>query len=121
MSKALIKVVATLVSGHGSIGSVKLTTTVARGIQPLKSKQTPSEFIRQFMIERGVQTFSIMRRADNSWAISPIIDLTGKEKTILTYHFVEFDPEDLGYHAKDLSPMELDRDLPIVKKHIAHG
>jgi hypothetical protein len=105
--KSLVKVVATIITG--SVSS-RMTTEVARGIQPLKRGQTMMDFISLFLKERGITTYGLHQRDEKSWATSPIMSLNEEPKKVVTYNFLEFGASDLGYYAKDLSVLELTRD-----------
>jgi len=115
-NKRLIKVVATIITGNGFIGRGHLKTTMARGIQPLKRGVTVQDFIHQFMTERGVTTYTLHQRTEDTWATSPIMHLNEEPKVVITYHFVSFMSQDIGFHAKDLSDDELERDMKHLKK-----
>lgn len=113
--KMLVKVVATLIlEGVGG----RLNTTMSRGITPLKRGVTVPEFIATFMAERLVTTYSLHQRSENSWTTSPIMSLNEEPKQVVTYHFVELPASDIGFHAKDLTAEELERDMKHLKKII---
>jgi hypothetical protein len=116
--KRLVKVVATIITGSGFIGRGHLKTTLARGISALKRGDTVPGFISKFMGERGVSTYTLHQRGEDTWATSPIMALNQEPKVVITYHFVEFLSQDIGFHAKDLSQSELDRDMKQLKKVI---
>lgn len=111
--RQLIKVVGTSITG---VDGGRLETTTARGIVPLKRGQTLMDFIHHFLAVRGVTTYSLNQRGDGSWVTSPMMYLTESPKRVLTFHFLQFDLDDLGYHAKDLTASELERDMkPLMK------
>lgn len=111
--RQLIKVVGTSITG---VDGGRMETTTARGIIPLKRGQTILDFIGQFLNDRGVTTYSLYQRGDGTWATSPMMYLTDFPKRVLTFHFLQFDLDDLGYHAKDLTAAELERDMkPLTK------
>jgi hypothetical protein len=112
-----VKVVATLI--REGIGG-RMTASTARGISPLKRGQTILDFISAFMAERQVTTYQLNQRTEDTWATSPIMSLNVEPKQVVTYHFVQFPASELGYNAKDLTAIELDRDMKHLKK-IIHG
>lgn len=116
--KKLVKVVATIITGNGFIGRGNLKTTMARGIQPLKRSVTMFDFVQGFMTERGVSTYTLHQRSDTTWATSPIMALNQDPQVVITYNFVLFMSQDIGYHAKDLKDFELERDMKKLKKVI---
>lgn len=117
-NKKLVKVVATIITGNGSLGRGSLKTTMARGISQLKRGVSMADFIKDFMNERGVTTFTLHQRSEQTWATSPIMALNEEPKLVITYHFVQFLSQDIGFHAKDLSDEELERDMKKLKKVI---
>lgn len=118
-NKNLVKVVATIITGSGS-GRGRLKTVMARGIQPLKRGVPMFDFINEFMSGRGITTYTLHQRSEDTWATSPIMALNQEPKLVLTYHFVSFLSQDLPFHAKDLSDDELERDMKNLKK-IVYG
>lgn len=115
-NKRLIKTVATIITGNGFIGRGGLKTKIVRQIQPLKRGVTVQDFIHTFMTERDVTTYTLQQRSEDTWATSPIMHLNEEPKFVITYHFVSFLSQDIGYHAKDLSDDELERDMKHLKK-----
>jgi hypothetical protein len=114
-NKQLVKVVGTIMTGaEGN----RLTTEMARGISPLKHRQTMLDFISRFLVQRGITSYAVNQRSEKTWATSPIMNLQSEPKTVVTYHFIEFPLNELGYHAKDLSEIELDRDMKLLKRLI---
>lgn len=116
--KKLIKVVATIITGDGSIGRHNLKTTMARGISQLKRGVSVFEFIKEFMADRGVTTYTLHQRSEDTWATSPIMALNQEPKVVITYNFVTFLSEEIPFHAKDLSEEEFERDMKKLKKVI---
>jgi len=116
--KKLVKVVATFITGNGFTGRGTLKTTISRGIQQLKRGVSMTDFIGAFMAERGVSTYTLHQRSPETWATSPIMALNQDPQVIITYHFVQFMSQDIGFHAKDLSDDELERDMKTLRKVI---
>ena len=110
--RTLIKVVATIMEGN-NIGRLK--TRMARGIVPLKRGVSLFDYISAFLMERGI-TATLYQRTENSWATSPVMHLNIEPKIVITYHFLTFPVEDVGYYAKDLSKDELARDMKAIQK-----
>lgn len=108
-----IKVVAGLL--EGADGS-RLESQISRGILPLKRGQSVLDFVTEFLANRGISSFSLHQRGEDTWATSPIMFLDKSPKQVLTFSFIVFSQEDLGYHAKDLTPEELERDMKIIQK-----
>lgn len=117
-NKKLMKVVATIITGTGFIGQGKLKTSLARGISQLKRGVTTFDFIKKFMNERGVTTYTLHQRSEDTWATSPIMHLNEEPKLVITYHFTLFMSQDIGFYAKDLKDDELERDMKILRKII---
>lgn len=114
--RQFIKVIANLI--EGTEGS-RLETSVVRGITPLKRGQAMLDFVTSFLNERGITTFALHQRSEDTWATSPIMFLNQEPRCVYTFSFILFPQEDLGYHAKDLSPAELDRDMKVIQKIIS--
>lgn len=114
-NKNLVKVVGTVMAG---IEGGRLVTQMGRGILALKRGQTLFDFISGFLSERDIKTYALHQRAEKAWSTSPIMSLNEEPRMVITYHFVEFPADDLGYHAKDLTAAELDRDLKQLSKVI---
>lgn len=112
--KNLIKVIATSIAGP----STKLETSVARGITALKRGQSILDFVTTFMKERDIVHFTLHQREEHSWATSPIMFLNQEPKLVLVFNFLEFPASDLGFYAKDLEPLELERDMKKLAKVI---
>lgn len=110
-----IKVVATCISGNE--GS-RLETETSRGIAVLKRGQTVLDFVTSFMEDRGISHFTINQRSEETWAASPIMFLGHGPKKVLLFSFTTFKADELGFHAKDLSKQELERDLKHLRKVI---
>lgn len=115
--QTLIKVIGTVMKGADS---GRMITEMARGISPLKRGQTMFDFISTFLTERSITTYALHQRAENAWATSPIMSLNVEPKLVVTYHFIEFPKTDIGYHAKDLTTEELNRDMKQLKR-IVYG
>jgi len=113
--RQLIKVVGTSITG---MDGGRMDTTSSRGITLLKRGQNLMAFVQEFLNARGITSYSLHQRGDGSWATSPMMFLNQNPKRVLTYHFLQFDFDDLGYHAKDLSAKELERDIKPLQKLI---
>jgi hypothetical protein len=111
--KMLVKVVASVMQEVDG----RLLQSTARGISPLKRGATMSDFIFSFLEERHVNTYSLNQRSDDSWATSPIT-MSEEPRIIVTYHFVRFPASEVGFNAKDLTALELERDMKQMKKFI---
>lgn len=93
-----------------------MQTTVARGIALLKRGEKVMDFVHHFLTTRGITHYTLNQRADGGWATSPMMFLNHNPMTVLTFHFLQFDFDDIGFHAKDLSAEELERDIkPLTK------
>lgn len=114
-NKRLVKVTATTITGEG-FGHGRMRTEIVRGIAHLKRGQTLFDYIGEFLNERGFTTYTLNQRDENSWATTPILSLAAEPKEVLSYHFIEFLSEELGFHAKDLTAEELWRDMKTLKK-----
>jgi hypothetical protein len=112
--KILIKVIASVIVEVAG----RMRATTARGISPLKRGETMSDFISSFMEEREVTTYSVHQRSEDTWATSPIMSLNEEPKSVITYHFVQFPASEIGFNAKDLAALELERDMKHLKKII---
>jgi len=116
--KKLVKVIATIITGNAVLGRGSMKTTMARGISQLKRGVTMFEFIKSFMVERGVTTYTLHQRTEDTWATSPIMHLNEEPKLVITYHFVSFLSQNIGFYAKDLTDEELERDMKKLRKVI---
>lgn len=76
-----------------------------------------NQFITTFMLEREVTTYSLHQRSEDTWVTEPIT-ISEEPKAVVTYHFVQFPANELGFNAKDLSAIELERDMKHLKKII---
>lgn len=115
--KMLVKVVATLILEN--VGG-RMSSSTARGISPLKRGQGITDFISSFMIEREVPNYQLHQRSEDTWVTSPIMSLNTDPKHVMTYHFIQFPASEMGFNAKDLTSVELERDMKHLKK-IIHG
>lgn len=113
--RQLIKVVGTSITG---MEGGRMETTTARGIALLKRGQNLMDFAQGFLMARGITHYTLNQRGDGSWATSPMMFLNEEPRRVLTFHFIQFQFDDLGYHAKDLSAKELERDLKPLQKLI---
>ena len=113
--RQLIKVVGTSVSG---VDGGRMETVTSRGVCLLKRGQNLMDFVQDFLRERSITTYSLHQRGDGWWATAPMMFLNQEPKRVLTYQFHQFDFEDLGFHAKDLSAAELERDIKPLQKLI---
>lgn len=113
--RQLIKVVGTSITG---MDGGRMESTTARGITLLKRGQNLMDFVQEFLNGRGITTYSLHQRGDGVWATSPMMFLNQEPKRVLTFHFIQFDFDDLGFHAKDLNAKELERDLKPLQKLI---
>ena len=95
-----------------------MESTTARGIALLKTKQSMMDFIQEFLGARGITHYTLNQRGDGSWATSPMMFLNQEPRRVLTFHFLQFGFDDLGYYAKDLTAAELERDLKPLQKLI---
>ena len=86
---------------------------VARGII-LKPRGLIEHFIENFMFERGISEYQLYVRT--GFYLSTSIDLRNDVKTILYYHFEEFELSEIDFYGKDLSDEELVRDFKLLKK-----
>ena len=111
--KQLVKVVGTVITG---VDGGRLETTMGRGIVALKRGQTTIDFAREFLAERGITTFTLNQRGDNTWAMSPAMFLVQSPKLVLTYTFTQFPLSEIGYYGKDLSKAEIVRDFKFLKR-----
>lgn len=111
--KMLTKVVASVLQEVGG----RMLQSTARGISPLKRGETISDFISSFLEERQVNTYSLNQRSDDIWVTSPIT-MSEEPRIVVTYHFVQFPASELGFNARDLTAIELDRDMKQLKKYI---
>lgn len=113
--RQFIKVVGTSITG---VDGGRLESTNARGITNLKRGQSLVDYVTVYLSERGITTFSLNERHDGTWATAPMMFLNEAPKRVLTYTFRRFEQDELGYHAKDLTPHELERDLKPLRKMI---
>lgn len=116
--RQFIKVVGTSITG---MDGVRLESTIARGITLLKRGQNLMGFVEEFLSARGITTYSLHQRSTGVWATSPMMFLNQEPKRVLTFHFIQFDFDDLGFHAKDLTVAELERDIKPLQKLIYKG
>lgn len=116
--RQFIKAVATAITG---VDGGRLETTVGRGIIILKRGQTLLEFVQSFLLLRGITSFALHERGEGTWATSPMMFLNQEPKQVLTYTFTVFDQDELGFHAKDLTASELERDMKPLTKIIYKG
>lgn len=112
--RQLIKVVGTSITG---MEGGRMETTIARGIMLLKRGQTLMDFAQGFLNERGITQYTLNLRGEG-WATSPMMFLNQEPRRVLTFHFIQFGLDDLGYHAKDLTANELERDIKPLQKLI---
>ncbi len=82
-----------------------------RGLARLKRGQTPEEFMRAFMQERGINEFTATERTPGLWYCLPQVDIKLQERTIMSFFFCFLHEEELSYYAKRLNPQELSRDI----------
>lgn len=96
----LIKVVATCTVNNKN----KLMSITARGIT---SHQELSifDFIKKFAYQRNILTLVLYKRPLSGYVLK-----YNKDTVILTYTFIEFSKDELGFYAKDLTSAELERD-----------
>jgi hypothetical protein len=116
--RQFIKVVASSITG---VDGGRLETTTARGITNLKRGQTLLDFVTAFLNDRGTTSFQLNERHDGTWATAPMMFLNQEPKQVLTFTFKQFDQDDLGFHAKDLTSFELERDLKPLRKMLYGG
>jgi hypothetical protein len=111
--RQFIKVVGTSITG---VDGGRLETTISKGIIHLKRGQTLVGFITLFLNERGITSFALHERGDGMLATAPMMFLNREPKRVITYTFKQFEQDELGYHAKDLTAEELARDMkPLTK------
>lgn len=111
--RQFIKVVATSITG---VDGGRLESVNARGILVLKRGQTLLEFVQSFLNDRGITSFALHERGEGTWATSPMMFLNQEPKRVITYSFTSFERDELGFHAKDLTAKELERDMkPLTK------
>lgn len=115
MKKHLVKVVGTIITGAGG---GRLETRMGRGIVALEKGQTLIDFIKTFLSERSVISFTLNQRGEHEWATSPMMYLTSEPKLVITFNFIEFPTNELGYFAKDLSKAEQARDFKLLKRYL---
>ncbi len=116
--RQLIKVVGTSITG---MDGGRMESKTSRGITLLKRGQSLMDFVQQFLNERGITSYSLHERGDGTWATSPMMFLNQEPKRVITFNFLQFDFDDLGFHAKDLNAAELERDLKPLQKLIYKG
>jgi len=116
--KQLVKVIGTSITG---VEGGKMSTAIARGIAQLKRSQSLMGFIHQFLSERAISHYTLNQRGDGSWATSPMMYLNVQPMRVVSFHFLQFSLDNLGYHAKDLTAEELERDLKPLQKIIYGG
>ena len=110
--KTFVKVVASV----SQEGMGRMVQSTARGISALGRGVSVGDFISDFMAERQITTYSLHQRSEDTWATSPIV--SQDPMAVVTYHFVQFPESELGFNAKDLTPLELERDMKQLKKTI---
>ena len=111
--RQFIKVVGTSITG---VDGGRLETTLSKGIVNLKRGQSATDFVTAFLNERGITSFTLHQRGEATYATAPMMFLNEEPKRVLTYTFTVFPQDDLGYHAKDLTAKELERDMkPLAK------
>lgn len=113
--RQFIKVVGTSITG---VDGGRLQTQTGRGIAVLKRGTTLIEFVKSFLNQRSIVTFSLHERGDRLWSTTPIMFLNQEPKQVLTYTFKQFDQDDLGFYARDLTAKELERDMKPISKLI---
>lgn len=113
--RQFIKVVGTAITG---VDGGRLETTTARGITNLKRGQALLTFITEFLNARGILSFQLNERHDGLWATAPMMFLNQEPKQVLTFTFKQFAQNDLGFHAKDLTAFELERDMKPLRRMI---
>lgn len=113
--RQLIKVVGTSITG---VEGGRMESTVARGIVLLKRGQDLMSFAHDFLAARAITHYTLNQRGDGSWATSPVMFLNQEPRRVLTFHFLQFGFDDLGYYAKDLTAAELERDIKPLQKLI---
>jgi hypothetical protein len=113
--RQFVKIIGTSITG---VGGGRLETQIGRGITHLKRDCTLLDFVTEFLHSRNITTFSLHERDDGSWATSPMMFLNIEPKQVLTFTFKQFEQDDIGFHAKDLSPTELKRDMKSISKLI---
>lgn len=96
----------------------RMESITGRGITLLKRGQTLMDFVKEFLHSRNITSYSIHERGDGWWATAPMMFLNQEPKRVLTFHFLQFDFDSIGFHAKDLSAKELERDLKPLQKLI---
>jgi len=113
--RQFLKVVGTSIIGfEGS----RLQTTYGRGIIALKRGQSAVDWIRSFFEGRDITTFTLHEREGGNWVTAPMMFLNEEPKRVLSYSFTQFNQDELGFYAKDLSPAELERDIKPLRKII---
>ena len=113
--RQFVKVVGTSITG---VDGGRLESTTARGIVNLKRGQAIVDFVTAFLNERGILSFSLHQRGEDTWGTAPMMFLNQEPKRVLTYTFTVFPQDDLGFHAKDLAATELKRDMQKLTKLI---
>lgn len=114
-SRQLIKVVATAIAG---VEGGRLESVTARGITLMKKGTQSLNFIHDFLIQRDITHYTLNQRAPDTWVTSPIMLLNREPREVLMFSFHLFQMDDLGFHAKDLTPAELERDMKPLQKLI---
>jgi hypothetical protein len=113
--RQFIKVVGSSITG---VEGGRLETFTSKGITNLKRGQTLIDFVTAFLCNRGITSFQLNERHDGAWSTTPMMFLTQEPKQVLTFTFKQFDQDDLGFHAKDLTAKELERDMKPLSKLI---
>jgi len=114
--RQLIKVVGTSITG---MDGGRMESITSRGIILLKRGHNLLDFVKDFLYERNITTYSLNERGDGSWATAPMMFLNQEPKRVLTFHFLQFNFDELGFQAKDLTSKELERDLKPLQKLIS--
>lgn len=113
--RTFIKVVGTSITG---VDGGRLETETSRGITSLRRGQTIIDFVKNFLNDRGIASFALHERGDETWATSPMIFLNEEPKKVVTFTFKQFFQDELGFFARDLSKEELERDMKSLRKII---
>ncbi len=110
--KQLVKVVGTAISGaEGG----RLSTQIGRGIVELKDSSL-TDFIANFLADRGIVQFTLNQRGENTWAMVPAMFLNENPRLVISYVFTQFPLSEIGFYGKDLTREELVRDFKFLEK-----
>ena len=115
MKKQLIKVVGTVITGADG---GRLETRMGRGITTLARGQTLLDYVKKFLSDRAVTTFTLNQRSANDWATSPMMYLNASPKLVITFSFTQFGIDEFSYYAKDLTKAEQARDFKLLKRYL---